>query len=307
LAGGALAEGESNPVEYTIESEVITLKNPTKTGYTFAGWTGTDLAEATAAVTIAKGSTGNRSYTATWMINQYVMTFVLDNGEENIVKTQDYDSALTAPEAPVKTGFTFKGWSPDVPAKVPASDQTFTAQWERNSYVLKFVADGVTVKEERVLYEGEIVKPEDPQKEGYTFTGWTPEVAKTMPAEDITYTAQFTVNQYAVIYIVDDIEWTREYVNYGDEIVLKEYPVEDGQSFSGWTSDVEYQTMPAHDVVFTASLITTRIAGLPSDVKVVNIYDVRGTLLYRDMPVEQVRKQLPKGIYIINGRKYVVK
>ena|GEM_PF-2707472 len=64
LAGGSVAS--DNPTSYTIESEAITLNNPTKTGYTFAGWTGTGLAEATTTVTIAAGSTGNRSYTATW-------------------------------------------------------------------------------------------------------------------------------------------------------------------------------------------------------------------------------------------------
>jgi uncharacterized repeat protein (TIGR02543 family) len=66
LDGGQLAQGDTNPVEYTIESEGITLKNPTKDGYDFAGWTGDDLTEPTMTVTIAKGSIGNRTYTATW-------------------------------------------------------------------------------------------------------------------------------------------------------------------------------------------------------------------------------------------------
>ena len=50
----------------TIESDAITLKNPTREGYDFIGWTGTGLTEATMTVTIAKGSIGNRTYTATW-------------------------------------------------------------------------------------------------------------------------------------------------------------------------------------------------------------------------------------------------
>ena len=66
LAGGALAEGVTNASSYTIESDDITLSNPTRKGYTFTGWTGTDLTEATEEVTIAKGSTEDRSYTATW-------------------------------------------------------------------------------------------------------------------------------------------------------------------------------------------------------------------------------------------------
>ena len=64
LDGGSVAP--ANPTSYTVESSAITLNNPTRPGYVFAGWTGTGLAEATATVTIPAGSTGNRSYIATW-------------------------------------------------------------------------------------------------------------------------------------------------------------------------------------------------------------------------------------------------
>ncbi|MBR0195817.1 MAG: InlB B-repeat-containing protein [Paludibacteraceae bacterium] len=64
LAGGSVAS--ENPTSYTVESSAITLNNPTKANYVFAGWTGTGLGSATINVTISEGSTGNRSYTATW-------------------------------------------------------------------------------------------------------------------------------------------------------------------------------------------------------------------------------------------------
>ncbi len=67
LAGGAVSA--ENPTSYTVESAAITLTNPTREGYGFAGWTGTDLTEATMSVTIPARSTGNRSYTATWTEN----------------------------------------------------------------------------------------------------------------------------------------------------------------------------------------------------------------------------------------------
>ena len=67
LAGGTV---EGNPDTYTIETVAFTLKNPTKSGYTFTGWSGTGLdGENNMAVTIPKGSTGNRSYTAHWRYN----------------------------------------------------------------------------------------------------------------------------------------------------------------------------------------------------------------------------------------------
>ena len=62
-----LGEGSAeNPASYTIESPDFTLNAPTKAGQKFMGWTDTDLAGATVNVTITKGSTGNRTYTATW-------------------------------------------------------------------------------------------------------------------------------------------------------------------------------------------------------------------------------------------------
>ena len=66
LDGGILPENVSNPASYTIETETFTLNNPTKNGSTFAGWTGTGLSGATMSVEIAQGSTGARTYTATW-------------------------------------------------------------------------------------------------------------------------------------------------------------------------------------------------------------------------------------------------
>ena len=67
LAGGT---AEGNPNTYTIETGAFTLKNPTKSGYTFTGWSGTGLdGENNMTVTIHTGSTGERSYTAHWRYN----------------------------------------------------------------------------------------------------------------------------------------------------------------------------------------------------------------------------------------------
>ncbi|MGN0972662.1 MAG: InlB B-repeat-containing protein, partial [Aristaeellaceae bacterium] len=67
LGGGAVT-GE-NPTTYNIESDAITLTNPTRDGYDFIGWTGTGLTEATLTVTIPTGSMGVRSYTANWQLS----------------------------------------------------------------------------------------------------------------------------------------------------------------------------------------------------------------------------------------------
>lgn len=223
--------------------ENVTVTATANEGYHFVNWTdGETVVSTDAAYTFS--ANGDVSLVANFAPNQYTMTFVLDNGEENIVKVQDFNSTLTAPADPVKEGFTFTCWSPEVPATVPAQNMTFTAQWERNTYY--------------------------------------------------------------VIYMVNGEEWARDPVAYGAPIVLREYPVEAGYMFSGWVSDATYETMPAHDVTYTAEL-TTGIAGIPADVKSVSVYHLNGTLLYHHMPIQQIKAHLPKGVYIILGKKYVVK
>lgn len=66
----------SNKTSYTIETNTFTLANPTKTGYTFAGWTGSNGTTKQTSVSIAKGSTGDKTYTANWNINQYNVTYI---------------------------------------------------------------------------------------------------------------------------------------------------------------------------------------------------------------------------------------
>ena len=279
LAGGAVAT--ANPTEYNIESAAITLTNPTREGYTFAGWIGTGLEEAAKSVTIAKGSTGNRSYTATWTINQYSMTFVFGNGQENQVIIQDYGTALTAPTPNEWTGHTFKGWNPEVPATIPATD---------------------------VEYDAAIVVPENPTKEGYTFTSWDAAIPEKMPANDLTFNAQFTINQYYVIYIVKEQEWARDQFNYGETIVLRDAPtLEPGEIFVRWDSDEDYVTMPAHDITYTAVIdLSNGIVQVFQDKETAAVYTITGVLIDKNMSVSEVMK-LTKGLYIVNGHKIYIK
>ncbi len=306
LAGGAVAT--ANPTEYNIESAAITLTNPTREGYTFAGWTGTGLEEAAKSVTIAKGSTGNRSYTATWTINQYSMTFVFGNGQENQVITQDYGTTLTAPTPNEWTGHTFKGWNPEVPATIPAENKTFTAQWNVNKYKLTFMVDDQVYSQTDVEYDAAIVVPENPTKEGYTFTSWDAAIPEKMPANDLTFNAQFTINQYNVIYIVKEQEWARDQFNYGETIVLRDAPtLEPGETFNHWESDEVYVTMPAHDITYTAVIdLPDGIVQVFQDKETAAVYTITGVLIDKNMSVSEVMK-LAKGLYIVNGHKIYIK
>ena len=214
---------------------------PTKTGYTFGGWTTDETVPA-----------HDVTYDATFNINSYNVTFNADNGTENTVFTLEYGSAITAPEAPVKEGYTFKGWTPAIEdATVPANDITFTANWQVNSYKLSFVVDGVAT-ESSVDFGSLITTPDDPKKEGYDFAGWTPAVAATMPAEDVTYTATWKLAKYVVTFISDGVSISSVSQEYGSEIVPPADPKKKGYNFIGWNPAVD-ATVPAHDVTYTAS------------------------------------------------------
>ena len=101
--------------------------NPTKTGYTFAGWDKTIPTAMPAE---------NMTITARWQVNQYTITFKPENGGQDIVIKQDYGTAITAPANPTKTGYTFAGWDKTIPSTMPAENITLTARWTENRVIV---------------------------------------------------------------------------------------------------------------------------------------------------------------------------
>ncbi len=112
--------------------------------------------------------------------NNYTVTWIVDGNEA--VEMYKYADKITIPLDPQKTGYTFTGWTPEIPDNIPDSDLEFTATWSANSYVAVFDAnsgswsDGTLEKTFSVPFDSEIKAPESPAKPGYIFTGWTPEV-----------------------------------------------------------------------------------------------------------------------------------
>jgi hypothetical protein len=116
---------------YTIESETITLINPTKTWYTFTWRSGTNLDDISMSVTIPTWSTWDREYEANREINQYTITFK-DWDNEITSITADYWTWITPPPNPTKNGHIFKWWDKPVPSTMTAEDMIISAKWERN-------------------------------------------------------------------------------------------------------------------------------------------------------------------------------
>ena len=110
----------NNPSTYTIESEDITINNPTKPGYTFVGWN--DGTTTLQTVTIPTGSFGDKTYTAVYAINKYTVKWEVNGA---IVETDENVEYLTKPEyngaTPTREGCSFIGWSVDGGKSILAS------------------------------------------------------------------------------------------------------------------------------------------------------------------------------------------
>ena len=344
LAGGNLT---GNPENYNVTTEAITLKNPTKTGYTFRGWTGSNGETLETTVTIAKGSTGDKTYTANWQINTYTIAYDLAEGEvsgnpanytvetENIILNN-----------PTKIGYKFLGWTGsngETPqttvtiAKGSTGDKTYTANWEASTGIaytvkhwqeniltediekgqekytlvdtdnltgtaeevvtpetkeyegfispekqnLTIAADGTAVlnyfyirnsykitvnkgteagieqvtiegkttgEEERYLY-GQEVTINAIVANGYTWKEWiigeenetnkitTKEYTFTIPAKNIEYTATAEINIYTITYELNGGTVEENPLNYTvetEDIILNN-PTKTGYNFLGWT------------------------------------------------------------------------
>ena len=121
--GGSKVNSQTIPYGETAKTPAI----PAKTGYTFAGWylEGEKFNFSTPV-------TKDMTLTAKWTANQYTITFDTDGGSAVAPITQDYGTAITAPADPTKSGYTFAGWTPEIPATMPAENLTVTAHWRYN-------------------------------------------------------------------------------------------------------------------------------------------------------------------------------
>ena len=102
-----------NPTTYTVNSNTFTLKKPTKSGYTFVGWTGSNGNTLQLEVTITKGTTGDLIYNANWTPLKYNVTFD-SNGGTGTMKSQtfthDVSQKITS-NLYEKEGYAFAGWN----------------------------------------------------------------------------------------------------------------------------------------------------------------------------------------------------
>ena len=233
--GGILA-GKNTSEQRSNDSVQYKPDDPTREGHFFLGWYQDPAC--TQRWDFDDWVTGDMTLYAGWRILYYTIYFDTAGGSDIGHITQDYGTAITAPAAPTKTGYTFIGWEPELPATMPAKVMTVTAQWSINQYTITFDTDGGSeVAPITQDYGTAITAPAAPTREGYTFTGWDKTIPATMPAGDMTITAQWTVNQYTITYDLDG--GTAEgnpdtYTVETDAFTLKN-PTRPGYTFTGWS------------------------------------------------------------------------
>ena len=265
LDGGSLAEGNANPGQYTAASESFTLKNPVKEGYTFAGWTGTDLEEATSEVVIEKGSTGDREYKATWNQNAsdtYTLTVVKGTtGIVDVLAGGIYEAGQEITlEYTLEDGYEFASWiSSEVNVDennkfiMPSKDVNVTANAKVITYNIGYEGlEGADEVNNPLTYDvtSATITLNNPTKAYYTFKGWsgaglegdenlTVTIAQGSTG-DKTYMANWTLASYTITY--NDIEGAtfadgENPVTYNveSEDIKLNNPNKDGYTFKGWS------------------------------------------------------------------------
>ena len=249
--GGTINNG--NVTEYTYGVGATLPTDVTRTGYTFKGWYYNENLTGSPVTAIGDTETGNKEYWAKWEINQYTVTVKPENGEADITITQDYGTPITAPADPTREGYTFIGWDREIPTTMPAEDMTVTAQWEINRYTITFDTNGGSeIAPITQDYGTEITAPDNPTRKGYTFKGWDKEIPETMPAENITVTAQWEINRYTITFdTAGGSEIAPITQDYGTNITAPADPTREGYTFKGWDKEIP-KTMPAENMTVKA-------------------------------------------------------
>ena len=219
--GGKDADGKNSITMTGIAGEEITVKAPTREGYTFAGWDKTDLKYGVAgSVTV---------FTAQWTANKHEVTFVVGDDTKGEMTGEasvqvDHNGSVEANKVPTitaKTGYVFIGWSDGTSTyaadaiknyKVTA-DVTFTAQYEADSkavVIFDFNGGKDADNKNSISMSGDanaaIDNMAEPSRDGYTFAGWkdgeqdVTDLVFGAAGTVTVYTAQWTVNKHTVTF-----------------------------------------------------------------------------------------------------------
>ena len=248
--------GSSEVYFYTVE-QTVTLPTPTRTGYTFLGWTGEGITTPQPNVTIPKGSTGDKTYIENWELTEYNITMDLNggSGQEKVVYTMtDEDFELPTP---TRNGYEFVGWTgegittPQTEVIIPTGstgNRTYTANWKVIEYTITLDTNGgPAVSPIKYTVEDSFTLPY-PLRPGYEFVGWTLDGSGMLPftpliiypgtTGDLHYKAEWRLAEYTITMDLDGGSGQEKVVyTITDEDFELPTPTRNGYEFVGWTGE----------------------------------------------------------------------
>ena len=241
------AEYRTETVEFG--AAVTAIPEPAKTGYTFSGWKNVPDTMPAHDVTV----------TGTFTVNTYKLTYIVDGNE---YKSYDvaFGAAVTPEAAPAKQGYTFAGWTPELPGTMPANDVTVTAKWTANSdtkvtLIYEFEGlDGKYAEKNRAEKTGTtdtlytVAEADRIGSEGFTLNESASVLSGTVKADgSLELVLKFDRNIYTLTYEVDGEQYgEKQTYKFGSAVTMLEEPTKVGYTFSGW--DKALTEMPASDV-----------------------------------------------------------
>ena len=234
-----------------------------------------------------------------------------------VYNTVPYDKLTKLPSRP---NYEFTGWYTDMECKQPYSPKLLMnsldlyAGWRQTAFDVSYFYENERNVEtqfgdtETYKVKSDVtVRTAHPEKEGYTFSGWTPaaDVANiikvadgkfTMPAQNVLFNGTFTINQYRVTYKVDGKEVGTDVYNFNADVAIRPVPTKEGHTFTGWTSDDAAFNdkgfkMPARDVVINGTFainrytVTYKVDG--KDYGGTDVYDFNSDVVIRDVPTKE--------------------
>ena len=236
--------------------------DPIKEGHTFAGWSnGTGIPLSGAQI----GSlevTNPVEYTAVFDAKVYDVCFFDENGVQ-LGDTQkvEHGKHATAPDDPTKEWHTFAGWSngtgiPLSGAQIGSLEVTnpveYTAVFDAKVYdVCFFDENGVQLGDTQKVEHGKYATaPDDPEKEGYAFAGWSngtgiplsgAQIESLEVTNPVEYTAVFDAKEYDVCFLDDEGNRIGEaqQVEHGKYATAPDDPIKEGHTFAGWTDGTQ--------------------------------------------------------------------
>ena len=248
--------GSSGAYVYTVE-ETFTLPTPTRTGYTFLGWTGEGITTPQPNVTIPKGSTGDKTYIENWVLTEYYITMDLNggSGKEKVIYTiTDEDFELPTP---TRNGYEFVGWTgegittPQTSVKIPkgsTGNKAYTANWKVIEYTITLDTNGgPNVSPIKYTVEDSFTLPY-PLRPGYEFAGWVLDGSGMLPATtliiyygttgDLHYKAEWRLAEYTINMDLNGGSGQEKVIyTMTDEDFELPTPTRNGYEFVGWTGE----------------------------------------------------------------------